>query len=284
VLCSRFPTGEAAVYAAREIGTMYAKDGFGMLTLTAAPLLFQLVASTVPPAELILAAVARTSAIRHEVAYSGWRKYSIDNQRFSKSATLTVRVESKPGRGKQFTISERTGSPKLISVVEDILSLEAEASRPGQAGAHEIGPQNYRASVRGSESIEEYDCWVLALVPKLKNKYVVNGTVWVDKKSFGIVRLVGTLAASISMWAGTPRITEYYAPVNGIWVPVHTVAKSKSMFLGESNLDIRHMDYEVSRSNAAAATLPPMREDAGRNPRADIVVAAEPAVRRCPCC
>src|SRR5947209_1458057 len=54
-------------------------------------------------ADEILAKVAQNSAIRHETAYSGWRKYSITNQRFGKSASATVRMTSEPGQAKQFT-------------------------------------------------------------------------------------------------------------------------------------------------------------------------------------
>jgi hypothetical protein len=220
-----------------------------MVTL-ATSMLLQVVLSAAPSAEAILSAVATTSAMRHTAVYSGWRKYSIYNQRFSKSATLTVRVESAPERGKQFTILDRSGSSRLIGIVEEILSTEAVASRPGQTGAHVIGPSNYRGSVLGSGSLEGHDCWILALTAKTKSKYLVNGKAWVDKTTYGIVRLEATTAASVSMWVGNPDISEDYAPVNGVWLPVHTVSKSKSILLGESGLDIRHTDYEVSRATA----------------------------------
>lgn len=220
-----------------------------MVTLVTS-LLLQVAASTAPSPEGILAAVASASASRHTAIYSGLRRYSVYNQRFSKSATLTVRVESAPGRGKQFTILDRSGSNKLIGIVEEILSMEAVASRPGQVGAHEIGPRNYRGSIRGAGSIEGHDCWILALTAKTKSKYLVNGMAWVDKTTYGIVRLEGTTAASVSMWVGSPDITEDYAVVDGVWLPVRTVSKSKSMLLGESGLEIRHMDYEVRRADA----------------------------------
>jgi hypothetical protein len=75
----------------------------------------------------------------------------------------------------------------------------------------------------------------------------VNGTAWVDKISNALVRLDGTTAASVSMWVGTPHIVEEFAPIGGIWLPSHTMSKSTSLFLGESDLEIRYLGYEVNR-------------------------------------
>lgn len=201
-----------------------------------------------PLADEILAKVAENSALRHATAYSGWREYSISNQRFGKSASATVRITSEPGKGKQFTITRRVGSTKLLSVIESLLSSEADAGRPRNAQAHEIGPPNYRASVRGSETMAGHDCWVMSLTPKTRSKYLLNGTAWIDKNTFGIVRLDGTTAASVSMWVGTPHIVEDFTLVDGVWLPLHTVSKSNSFLLGESDLDIRYTGYEVKRS------------------------------------
>jgi hypothetical protein len=199
-----------------------------------------------PSADEVLAAVAKNSAMRHTVVYSGFRQYSVYNRRFNKSASATVRITSQPGLGKQFTIVGRSGSPKLISVIEALLSSEADASRPGKAGGHEIGPTNYRTSVRGSEIVAGHDCWVLTLTPKARNKYLVSGTAWVDKTTYALVRLDGTTAASVSMWVGTPHIVEDFAPIQGVWLPAHTVSKSISFLLGESDLEIQYMDYDVT--------------------------------------
>ena len=73
----------------------------------------------------------------------------------------------------------------------------------------------------------------------------MNGTARVDKASNALVRLDGTTAASVSVWVGTPHIIGDFAPLTGIWLPVHTMSKSTSLLLGESDLEIRYLDYEV---------------------------------------
>jgi hypothetical protein len=207
---------------------------------------FAFISPSGPSADEILAAVSSASALRREVAYSGVRHYTIRNERFGKNAVVRVRENSSPGEGALFTIEERSGAGKIISVIEKLLDSEAESSRPGKAGKHQIGPSNYGARLRGSEVIGGHDCYVLDLTPKSKSKYLVSGTVWVDKATYGIVRLTGTTAASVSMWVGTPEIHEEFSQVDGVWMPRHLVSTSSSMLLGESHLEIRFADYQVT--------------------------------------
>jgi hypothetical protein len=170
----------------------------------------------------------------------------MDNLRFGKHASVMVRMTSRPGEGKQFIVTERSGSTKLIEIIEQLLASEVDSSHPGKTGDHEIGPSNYRASVLGSETVAGRDCLVLTLEPKTKSKYLVGGTAWVDKVTNGLVRLDGTTAASISLWIGKPHVVEDFSLIDGLWLPIHTISKSASLLLGESDLDIRYMNYQVN--------------------------------------
>jgi hypothetical protein len=198
--------------------------------------------------EDVLAGAARNSALRHKIAYTSTREYLIKNLRFGKSAEVGVRVISEPGRGKQLTVANSSGSTKLIHVIETLLSSEADESKPGRAGSHEIGPSNYRATIRGSATVAGRECWVLSLIPKVKSKYLVNGTVWIEKSSYGLVRLDGDTAASVSVWVGKPHVVEDFAPIHGVWMAIHTVSKSNSFLLGESELEIQYSNYELGGS------------------------------------
>src|SRR5215472_12525653 len=223
---------------------MHAEPTVAMSPLVAC-LFLPILSGADPSAYEILAAVARNSAMRHQAVYSGVRQYSIHNLRFDKSASVEVRITAQPAKGKQFTIVSRSGCGKLIDVVETLISTEADAGRPNETRGHEICPSNYHASLTGSETVAGRDCWVLALKPKVRNKYLIDGTAWVDKSSCALVRLDGTTASRVSMWVGTPHIIEEFAPVGGIWLPRHTVSESRSVLLGVSQLDIRYTDYDV---------------------------------------
>jgi hypothetical protein len=205
-------------------------------------LLLDAVGGTLPSSQEILTRVANTTVRRHAVTWSGMRQYTLQNLRFSKQAAVTVKVTHRPGEGKQFTIVERSGTDRLIGVVEKLIALEAESSRQGQ---HVIGPTNYDARVRGGETMAGRDCYVLDLTPKAKSKYLFDGKIWVDKSTYGIVRLDGTTAANISMWIGAPHVIEDFTQISGIWLPAHTQSVSSTMLLGESRFEIRYMDYQV---------------------------------------
>ena len=91
----------------------------------------------------------------------------------------------------------------------------------------------------------------------------MSGTAWVEKESYGVVRLSGTTAASVSLWVGTPQILEDFGQIGGIWLPTYLMSTSTSVLLGESSLEIQFVDYQVTGSvtarNEARTTLPQAR-------------------------
>jgi hypothetical protein len=204
--------------------------------------------------EEILARVANTTSKRHAISYSGLREYRLRNFRFDKEAVVIVQETYRPGEGNEFTVVERSGSPKLIGIVEKLLGSEAEASRPEKGSDHGINPANYEAQLRGSRTIAGRVCYVLDLTAKHKSKYLINGTLWVDPASYSIVRLEGSTAASVSMWIGAPQIAGDYSEIDGLWLPNRTRSVSSGMLLGISELEIRYTGYQVIGADHTVAT------------------------------
>ena len=200
---------------------------------------------TLPSGDAILTKVAEENTKRQSLAYSGARRYKLQNNRFHKSAMVSVKVTHHPKEGKRFTVVEYSGSERMIGIVEKLLAFEADASKPESRGNHEIGPANYEARVRGIETKGTQTCYVLELTPKHRSKYLISGTVWVDRDTYSIVRLEGTTGASISMWLGAPHVAVDFEDVLGIWLPTHTVSVSSSFLLGTSALDISYTDYRI---------------------------------------
>jgi hypothetical protein len=198
-----------------------------------------------PSSEEILARVANTATKRHAISYSGLREYKLRNVRFAKEAKVVVHEMYRPGEGKQFTVLERSGSTRLIGIVEKLLASEAEASRPQKRFDNGINPANYEARLRGTGTIAGRACYVIDLKAKHKSKYLINGTLWVDPNSYGMVRMEGSTAASISMWLGAPQIVEEFSEVAGLWLPSRTRSVSSGMLLGTSELEIRYTGYQV---------------------------------------
>ena len=199
----------------------------------------------------ILARVADGTSKQRATPYSGLREYQLRNFRFDKQATITAQISYRPDAGMNYTILERTGSTKLLEILERVLESEADATRPNKIAEYEIGPENYESYLRGVEVMRGRNCFVIDLVPRHKNKYLIKGTAWIDESNYGVVRLRGVTAASVSMWIGRPHLELEFDEINGVWLPIDTGAVSSGLLLGTSELKIRYIDYLVKGGSAS---------------------------------
>jgi hypothetical protein len=78
--------------------------------------------------------------------------------------------------------------------------------------------------------------YVLRIVPKRKDKYLLRGQIWVDTSTFRIRRIEGVPAKSPSLWIKGIHITLQYAELGGMWVPISFDAIATVRFLGEYTL------------------------------------------------
>jgi hypothetical protein len=202
--------------------------------------------------EEILSKVADYNIRSRSTAYSGLREYTLRSIRFGKEATVSARVAYRPNDGKTYTVLQRSGSTKLAEIVAKLLAWEVDASKPAKVESQEISPANYEACLRGTELTAGRVCYVIDIVPKHKSKHLIKGTIWVDRNSYGIVRIEGTPSASVSIWAGTPRIQLEFTEINGLWLPAHTQAVSSGLFLGTSELNVLYKDYHISNVRYAS--------------------------------
>ncbi|HXA52581.1 MAG TPA: hypothetical protein VNV86_19830 [Candidatus Acidoferrum sp.] len=215
--------------------------------MVVAALVFAATVGSQPWTQEILGKVAETAARRHTVSYSGTRTYAMRNYRFNKEARVTVRMTYQPGEGKHFTVLDRSGSDRLLDIIQQIIDTEVEASRPGEILRKGLTPENYAARLRGTDTTGGRECWVLEVKPRSKSKFLINGTAWVDKSTFDVVRLDGVTSASLSIWVGTPRIVEDRAEFDGIWLPARLKSRSSTLLTGESELDIAYTGYQIQR-------------------------------------
>jgi hypothetical protein len=210
-------------------------------------------AATAPSGEEILAKIADTGSRRQTVAYSGRREYRLRNARFAQQATVFVRMTHRPREGKNFTVLERSGSQKLASIVEKLLASEADASKPANRNDHEISPFNYTAHLRGTGWINGLSCYVLDITPKHKSRFAIQGTLWVERGNYGVVRLEGSPSASVSRWVGRPQIVQEFSEVEGLWLPTYVRSISSGFLLGSSELEIRYSDYRIMGGDASVS-------------------------------
>lgn len=118
-------------------------------------------------------------------------------------------------------------------MVRELLDRETESAKKGQAS--EISRMNYDFVFLRQESfgVPEY---VLRIVPKRKDKYLLRGQIWVDANTFRIRRIEGVPARSPSFWIKGIHITLQFAELGGMWVPFSFDATATVRLLGQYTL------------------------------------------------
>jgi hypothetical protein len=189
------------------------------------------------------AATQRRHALLTE--YSVSRKYTLKNLRFAKQAEVWVVMHYRRAEGQRYTVVSRSGSDKLNGIIDEVIASEARASLPPENARYEISAANYQVRLLGTEVVLGRRCYVLQLAPRIKSKSLIVGKAWIEADSYGVVRMDGQFAASVSMLIGAPRMAEDFIAVNGYWLPSRVHAVSPSFLLGSSELDIVFSNYEL---------------------------------------
>ena len=218
-----------------------------------ASLLNGAVESTGPPRPYlslddILARMAEADREQREALkqYSAVRRYTLRNQRMSKTAEIIVRVEYRKDEGKTFEVLSSEGAEGIGSrVLHRLLENEAETSKKDLGDERKVSSQNYNFQLLGTESQGGRQCFVLALKPKVKSKYLLNGIAWVNAHDFAIERIEGRPTASVSFWVGKPFITLDFEKVGDFWLVSRNHSHADGKLLGATDLTIDCSQYEV---------------------------------------
>jgi len=111
----------------------------------------------------------------------------------------------------------------------------------------------YETKIRGEETVDGVDCWVLQVRPRqiLQGQRLFDGMIWVDKKEFNIVRMEGQAVPQIRTTKSEnlfPRFTTIRKPIDGkYWFPVYTYADDTLFFRGgpqRERLRIAYTNYK----------------------------------------
>jgi hypothetical protein len=120
---------------------------------------------------------------------------------------------------------------------------------------------NYETKVKGDETIDDVDCWVLQVRPRqiLQGQRFFDGMIWVDKKEYNIVRMEGQAVPQIRTTKTEnlfPRFTTIRKPLDGKhWFAVYTYADDTLQFrTGPQRIRLR-IAYSNYKRFGAESTL-----------------------------
>lgn len=208
-----------------------------------------------PDLNLIL---QRLEDVRHQDPaesrpYEVTREYKVFRG-YDKDPTSEVMAEINfvPPDVKTYKITQVRGNSRGEKIVRELLDRETESAKKGPGS--EISRLNYDFVFLRQENfgVPEY---VLRIVPKRKDKYLLSGQIWVDATTFHIRRLEGIPAKSPSFWIKDIHITLQYAELGGMWVPVSFDAIATVRILGQftlAGLNIRSSEPPSTATNRHA--------------------------------
>jgi hypothetical protein len=110
----------------------------------------------------------------------------------------------------------------------------------------------YETKYRGEEELEGTMCWLIEIRPRqiLSGQRYFEGTLWVDKSDYSVIRLAGRAVPQIVTTKSEnlfPRFTTERRKVDGrFWFPISTSADDVLQFRGgpvRMRLAIRYADY-----------------------------------------
>jgi hypothetical protein len=89
------------------------------------------------------------------------------------------------------------------------------------------------------------DCVALALTPRRKEPYLLEGTLWVDATNGEIVQIQGKATRSSSVFTGATEVMRQYEDIDGFGEATHARAQSDSFLLGLTVVTIDYRDYQI---------------------------------------
>jgi outer membrane lipoprotein-sorting protein len=163
-------------------------------------------------------------------------------------AEMTVNTSYNKDTGKSYTIVAETGSSIIRSLILGaILDNEKRLNQPGIREGAWFTSANYEMKLKpgGIQPLNGRECLILALVPRRKAPYLIEGTLWVDSKDGSIVQVQGTASKSSSLLTGPTQVIRQYANVFGFSQAIHARAVSNSFMFGETIVTIEYQNYQV---------------------------------------
>ena len=164
------------------------------------------------------------------------------------AAEMTVKTTYRKESGKEYAIQSRSGSEAIQKfVLDSILENEKHINEPGVREGSWMTSDNYSMKLKpgGPQQMDGRECYVLQVTPKHTGPGLIEGTLWVDAGDESIVRVEGTTAKNVSIFAGASQVMRQYVKVEGFSEATHAHATTGSFLFGTTVITIDYSDYEM---------------------------------------
>jgi hypothetical protein len=192
--------------------------------------------------------------------YAGKRRYILENQRLHKRAEIVASVYCASDGSKHFdVVSQRGWTSANKRVLQQMLESESETSTPSIRPKTRLSEDNYNFSLLGTEVVDDRPAYVIGVAPKRRDKYLMEGRIWVDAGDYALVRAEGKPAQKPSLWTQSIHFVQQYKKNGPFWFPVSTDSVTEAVFFGTTYVSISYSDY-VPNSTHSPSEQPLSRE------------------------
>jgi hypothetical protein len=95
---------------------------------------------------------------------------------------------------------------------------------------------------------------VLIVKPRVSNKFLIRGRIWVDAEDLAIIRIEATPARSPSFWIRGTTVVHRYEKFGDFWLPVANTSRTNARLFGPTTVTINYSEYRINQQPAAART------------------------------
>lgn len=182
-------------------------------------------------------------------SYRGKRIYQLDYQGFPKQlrAEMVVEMTYTAPAQKEFKILSESGSKWIVKrVLKRLTDEEAEAQGAATRLSVELNSRNYDFTALEVQTGAGGCSYVLAIQPKVPNKFLYRGRIWLDDQDFAVCRIEAEPAKNPSFWITKTEIHHDYQKFGEFWLPVKNQSVSNVRLGGRATLTITYQDYEIN--------------------------------------
>lgn len=217
-------------------------------------------AQSVPQAPLtadqIMAKIDAMNDIRTQKleGYTSIRTYRLESHGVvSKKAEMVVRADFRAPHTKEFTVISETGSATIRDrVFRHLLDAEIESMNAVNQQQTAMTSDNYLFTLV-TRSDDDGKFYVIDIKPKIKNKFLFSGRIWIDPRDFAVTRIDGRPAVNPSWWTLRTDFTRQYERIGELWFPEATRSVTKVRMFGTAVMTIDYQEYQITQPGGATA-------------------------------
>ena len=183
------------------------------------------------------------------LGYTVLRTYQVVDLKGKVHAQEIGRMEYRAPDKKTFVVTSESGSALVRHLaLNPLIASEIETAAGKEHHDSAIVPANYSLRLMGEQQVGPYHCFVAHAIPKRKDKYLFDGTVWIDDNDYAVVRIDGHPAKKLSFWIERADFIRRYQRIGSFWLPQRDETFVQVRLYGKKVLTIGHQDYVVSPS------------------------------------